>query len=40
MSDTSALDTLTEYIPAIVEWCDKYMHNEPVENQGNIDYKM
>ncbi len=40
MSDAAALEMLTQYIPAIVDWCDKYMHSEPVEGLGNIDYKM
>lgn len=39
MSESAAKEILSDQIPAIVDWCDRYMHQEPVEGKGNIDFK-
>ena len=40
MSEAAALKLLTQQVPAIVEWCDRYMHSEPVEEKGSSNCKV
>ncbi len=39
ISEEAALKQLTEYVPAIEEWCYKFMHSEPQQGLGDIEFK-
>ena len=39
MSDVAAMAILSEYTPAIMEWCETYMKKEPVTGSGEIEFK-
>ena len=33
------MEILYEYIPAIMEWCEVYMKEEPTAGNGEIEFK-
>ena len=33
------MELLLKYVPAMEEWCQKFMHSEPQEGKGNIEFK-
>ena len=39
MSEVAAMEILYEYIPAIMEWCEVYMKEEPTTGSGVIEFK-
>ena len=39
MSEVVAMELLSGHIPAIEEWCRRFMHSEPHHEMGNIDFK-
>ncbi len=39
MSEAEAMEKLCDHIPAIKQWCDKFLHSEPLQGLGNIDFK-
>lgn len=39
MSEEVAMKQLLEYAPAMEEWCRKFMHSEPQEGLGDIEFK-
>ena len=39
MSEVAAMEILSEYVPAIMEWCETYMRKEPVSGGGEIEFK-
>ena len=39
MSEVAAMETLYEYVPAIMEWCETYMKKEPTTGSGEIEFK-
>ena len=30
---------LWEHVPAMLEWCDRFLHSDPVPGKGDIDFK-
>ena len=39
MSEVAAVEILSEYVPAIMEWCETYMRKEPATGSGEIEFK-
>ena len=39
MSEADALVLLLEHVPAIEEWCMKFIHSEPQQGLGDIEFK-
>ena len=39
MSEIAAMEILYEYVPAIMEWCEMYMKEEPTSGSGEIEFK-
>ena len=39
MSEMAASAILSEYVPAIMEWCTTYIKKEPVAGSGEIEFK-
>lgn len=39
MSEVAAMEVLSGYAPAIMEWCETYMKKEPVSGSGEIEFK-
>ena len=39
MSDEAAMEHLMEYVPAIEEWCGNFMHSEPQQGVGDIEFR-
>ena len=31
--------SLQEHVPAMLEWCDRFLHSDPVPGKGDIDFK-
>lgn len=39
MSEVDAMELLLGHVPAIEEWCMKFMHSEPQQGLGDIEFK-
>ena len=39
LSETDVVASLREHIPAMLEWCNRFLHSDPVPGKGDIDFK-
>ena len=39
MQDKEATDLLLQFLPAVQDWCLKYLHSEPQDDRGNIEFR-
>lgn len=39
VSEEKALEELTEYVPAVVEWCCNFLCSEPHQGAGDIEFE-
>ena len=39
LSETDMVARLWEHVPAMLEWCDRFLHSDPVPGKGDIDFK-
>lgn len=39
LSETDVVASLREHVPAMLDWCNRFLHSDPVPRKGDIDFK-